>query len=210
MNLPDIKEIRRKQILEAAIKCFSEHGFYQTTMETVAKEANLAKGTLYIYFKNKKALILEMFNYISDEAAAESENMISGETKSPLEKIEAVLDFVFNFMENNHNWQKLIPKIYIYWSELLQDSNVIDFAKRKNDFYDKLIAGIIKEGIETGDFRKMDKYKAAVLINSVIVGLSIAINVLNSGTLSEYKQDLKDFVINAIKKKNKSYKKDNP
>ncbi len=50
------KEKKKKAILDAAKKIIAEKGFRAMTMDQVAKEANVAKGTLYIYFKNKDSL----------------------------------------------------------------------------------------------------------------------------------------------------------
>ena len=52
----------RSRILEAALKTFGERGFYGTTMEDVAAEAGITKGTIYWYFKNKE----ELFSGIID------------------------------------------------------------------------------------------------------------------------------------------------
>ena len=50
------KEQMRQEILDAALKAFLKHGFHKTTMEKIAKEANIAKGTLYLYFSSKEEL----------------------------------------------------------------------------------------------------------------------------------------------------------
>ena len=50
------KEQRRKAILDAAEKVFFEKGLKYSTMDDVAEEAELSKGTLYLYFKNKEEL----------------------------------------------------------------------------------------------------------------------------------------------------------
>ncbi len=47
---------RRRQIMTAARKVFSIKGFTKTTMEDIAREAELSPGTLYLYFKNKEEL----------------------------------------------------------------------------------------------------------------------------------------------------------
>ncbi|HMK45036.1 MAG TPA: TetR/AcrR family transcriptional regulator [Methanocella sp.] len=47
---------RRKIILDAALKLFSSKGYENVTMDDVARETGLAKGTLYLYFKNKETL----------------------------------------------------------------------------------------------------------------------------------------------------------
>ena len=50
------KEIRRKAIIKAAKKVFAKTGFFNATMDNIAIESQLSKGTLYLYFKNKDDL----------------------------------------------------------------------------------------------------------------------------------------------------------
>ncbi len=50
------RERRRQQIIVAAKRVFSEKGYSKSTMEDIAKEAELSPGTLYLYFKNKDEL----------------------------------------------------------------------------------------------------------------------------------------------------------
>lgn len=49
-------------IFQSTLKLVEAHGLAGTTMQAVAKEAELATGTLYIYFQNKEALIVELFD----------------------------------------------------------------------------------------------------------------------------------------------------
>ncbi len=53
---------RRDQILDAAARLFAQKGFHTTTIRDIAKEAGIADGTIYNYFKNKTALLLGIFN----------------------------------------------------------------------------------------------------------------------------------------------------
>lgn len=53
---------RRNQILDAAAVLFAQQGFHTTTIKDIAKEAGIADGTIYNYFKNKTALLLAIFN----------------------------------------------------------------------------------------------------------------------------------------------------
>ena len=53
---------RRDQILDAAAKLFAQNGFHSTTIRDIAKEAGIADGTIYNYFRNKPALLLGIFD----------------------------------------------------------------------------------------------------------------------------------------------------
>jgi AcrR family transcriptional regulator len=51
------EELRRTQILEAALAVFSREGFHATRVDAIAREAGLAKGTIYLYFPTKEAIV---------------------------------------------------------------------------------------------------------------------------------------------------------
>ena len=59
--VPDYKEIARSNILKASIKVFSKKGFHGTTMNEIAKEVGVSKGTLYTYFKSKEDILNEIW-----------------------------------------------------------------------------------------------------------------------------------------------------
>ena len=54
------REIKRQRILDAALKLFARKGFEATALEEVARGARLAKGTLYLYFKDKEDLYAQV------------------------------------------------------------------------------------------------------------------------------------------------------
>ncbi|HWT96839.1 MAG TPA: TetR/AcrR family transcriptional regulator [Terriglobales bacterium] len=53
----DRSEIRRRQILDAAVECFRRQGFHGTSMATISKAAKMSVGHIYHYFENKEAII---------------------------------------------------------------------------------------------------------------------------------------------------------
>jgi len=54
-------ENKHQKILQAAIKVFSEKGFYNSRVSEIAKEASVADGTIYLYFKNKDDILISLF-----------------------------------------------------------------------------------------------------------------------------------------------------
>ena len=51
-----LTDLRRSEIIAAALKVFAKKGFHNTRAEDVAAQARIAKGTLYLYFKSKEAI----------------------------------------------------------------------------------------------------------------------------------------------------------
>jgi AcrR family transcriptional regulator len=67
---------RKKLILEAATKSFSLFGYKATTMDQVAKIANVGKGTIYTFYKNKEELFREIVQRMIEEMKYEAEQSL--------------------------------------------------------------------------------------------------------------------------------------
>lgn len=60
-----LADVRRKQIVETAINCFSQNGFHGTSMSELLTKSGLGAGQLYRYFPSKDAIILEVVKSIA-------------------------------------------------------------------------------------------------------------------------------------------------
>jgi AcrR family transcriptional regulator len=60
-------EPKHQLLLEAAMKLFSRHGYRRTSVDDIAQEAQVAKGTVYVYFKDKEALFKAVVEYFADQ-----------------------------------------------------------------------------------------------------------------------------------------------
>jgi AcrR family transcriptional regulator len=88
LDAPPSTRSQRKlaQIMEAAGRLFREHGYGMTTMDAVARDADVSKATLYAYFAGKRELFAAV---ISDEGDRHSGALLAGEDSS--EDIDASL-----------------------------------------------------------------------------------------------------------------------
>ncbi|RLQ90626.1 TetR/AcrR family transcriptional regulator [Falsibacillus albus] len=57
---------KRTKIITSAMELFAEHGFHETSMQTVANYSNISKGNIYTYFKSKEDLLYHIFKYFGD------------------------------------------------------------------------------------------------------------------------------------------------
>ena len=61
------KKARRKQLIEATIKCIADNGLSGTTMADVTQQAGLSLGIVNLHFQSKEKLLIETMRYISTE-----------------------------------------------------------------------------------------------------------------------------------------------
>jgi AcrR family transcriptional regulator len=90
------RERRRQQIIVAAKRVFSEKGFAKSTMEDIAREAELSPGTLYLYFKNKDELYASLSLRILQYLNIRLEDVKKEKGIEPREKITAIKDAFYD------------------------------------------------------------------------------------------------------------------
>jgi TetR/AcrR family fatty acid metabolism transcriptional regulator len=136
------------RIINAATKVFAKKGFFQAKVSDIAKEAQVADGTIYLYFDNKDDILISLFE---EQMKVVLENMIEqvSEEKDAIKKIERFALTHLKLIELNKNMAEIIQV------ELRQSSKFMkDYKNDKFMRYLNLIGDVIKEGQEKGIFKK--------------------------------------------------------
>lgn len=96
-------EERKKEIVETACQLFLSKGYDKTTMRDVMEQLQIAKGTIYHYFKSKDQLLDAVITQIVDEDLAKMKQLVDGAEGSALDMME----FLALHSANNHDQQTL-------------------------------------------------------------------------------------------------------
>jgi|WetSurMetagenome_2_1015567.scaffolds.fasta_scaffold02452_4 TetR/AcrR family transcriptional regulator, fatty acid metabolism regulator protein len=96
---------KEKDILDAAILVFGEFGYAKAKMQDIAARANIAIGTVYLYFKNKEQIILHIFDTVWGELAQLVSGLRENAAMTPQHKVTALIDELFDRFTRN---QKLM------------------------------------------------------------------------------------------------------
>jgi len=140
-------EEKYRMILNAAKHVFAMEGFYNSKVSEIAREAHVADGTIYLYFKNKDDILISLFE--------EELNRIMINVKSKIEHIEDPREKIIVFCDNHLNMvesdRALAEVIQV---ELRQSNKFMREYKNKHFLaYLNIIADIIAQGQEQGIFR---------------------------------------------------------
>src|SRR5438034_686502 len=73
-----IVEFRRETILDAALRAFARSGYEGTSVDAIAAEASIAKGTVYLYFESKAKIYLSAIMHVANKLYAETESRFVG------------------------------------------------------------------------------------------------------------------------------------
>ena len=80
---------KRERILAAAERIFARHGFFAARVSEIAKEAGVADGTIYLYFKSKDDLLISLFENRMTQVNHELRRAIAGQR--PAEQLRAFI-----------------------------------------------------------------------------------------------------------------------
>ncbi|HIP44301.1 MAG TPA: TetR/AcrR family transcriptional regulator [Sulfurospirillum arcachonense] len=194
------KNEKKRAIALAAIPLLAKFGLVKTSVEAIAKEANVAKGTVYLYFKTKEEIVLEIWNYANELLDKNrKENFSKDSTAS--EKINHYFDF--SILEEDHNMDILLKLLAMNMSTILNfshDGLVKHFKQERIKEIDTL-EKILKEGTNSGEFKTIDINLTANLFANSFHGTllnSIAINK-NIDEIRAIIHPQIDFLIDSIK-----------
>jgi len=136
------------RIIGAATKVFARKGFFHAKVSDIAKEAQVADGTIYLYFENKDDILISLFE---EQMKAVLDNMVQqiSEENDAINKIEKFALTHLRLIEHNKNMAEIIQV------ELRQSSKFMkEYKNEKFMQYLNLISDVIREGQEQGVFRK--------------------------------------------------------
>ena len=81
---------KREAILEAAFKVIADKGYFETRVEDIARAAGVAKGTVYLHFKDKADIYIGLVDWLFEQAVGAVRD-VDTRPLSPREKLEQVL-----------------------------------------------------------------------------------------------------------------------
>lgn len=107
------REEKLEHILDAVVACLARYGFAGTTMDLIAEEAGVSKGTLTYYFKNKEDIIVRVASHVANKFHGEVRQSLEGLT-DPRERLMRVID---QFWAGYAGRPELISGYYDLWSQ---------------------------------------------------------------------------------------------
>ena len=160
-------EERRAEIIQAAMRCFARNGYHRTSMDDVVAESGLSKGTLYWYFKNKQALFIAMLEAFFAELAAPLEQVVS--SSGPVgDRLRILTDL---FWETFNEQREVGDLMMEFWAESIRDEAINAYFRRLFEPYIDMLASLIEEGVESGEFRQVSPKAVASFYGAMVDGL---------------------------------------
>lgn len=158
------REERREQILESALRVFTEKGYKGSTTVDIAGQAGVSEVTLFRYFDSKKQIFAQAIEPILITSLKET--LVAANSMDPVEKLKYILKDRISFVSSHREVIKLI----LMESQI--NPEVADFD------YIKQIVSLLKNSIkEAGILLADEEFSLRLLMGSILLFLYLPVDI---------------------------------
>jgi len=158
----EVREFKRERILDEAIPLIAEQGFQGVSIDTIAKKLKVTKPFIYTYFKNKDALLEEIFVGAADNLLGGLDNVFAV-SRPPEEQLRVFVELYV--LENIRRSD--ITTIFLNEEKNLSEESRLKLRKQHHEF-DRKLAQMIDDGRASGVFDVDDPMLASLAISGMV------------------------------------------
>jgi AcrR family transcriptional regulator len=160
---------RRQDIFLAAEQVFARKGYHDASIEEIARAAEYGTGTVYLYFKDKETLYIELFGEKIRELATSVRQGV-GDENDPLAALSRLIRARMEFFERNQDFFRIYMRegLDVWWLK----SRKWDGVRKVYAGYIETMTDIIRRGQKAGRFRPGDSRRYAVALSGIMVQLT--------------------------------------
>lgn len=179
------KRLRHQQILDAAYDVFNQVGFHSATIDQIAERAELAKGTIYIYFKSKEELYFSLL-LNGQEIIIGMLTDLEKRNPPPEELLREISDTLFRFYREHTSYFRIFTAMQ---QEDMQAKMSPELSRQINEQATtilNLMSNQIQGAMEAGSFDAVSPWHVANILWGSFIGiaqLAITREQLRVGTM---------------------------
>lgn len=178
-KLFDVPE-KKFKIYMAAANVFGRKGFYKTTIEEIAQEANIGKSTVYEYVESKEKLFSDV---VSNGFSFFMASLV--EILDDVETTEArIKTFIKAWLELIKNHYSLYKVILCDYYDPCRDEKTDELFWVLKTRIEELLADTVNEGVQKGQLREVDISLISISLVGILMGVSSAFDRVDSESIN--------------------------
>jgi TetR/AcrR family transcriptional regulator, repressor of fatR-cypB operon len=195
INIQNKKQLKKEEIMQAALELFASKGFYNTTIPDIAKALKMSVGNMYNYFKSKDTLAKEIINFIS-KYLGNKLRLINDMDITTKEKTRKIIEVYFQTASLKPEMIDYFLRIYLSNHEVF--NNGCEGMICVNDFIIEIMI-YFEEGVKNKELRDQEFFSAFGLFMGYLGGMVFlkGENVLPK-ELNEYIDDISFNIYKAL------------
>jgi TetR/AcrR family transcriptional regulator, cholesterol catabolism regulator len=186
---------RRTEVCATAARLFREYGYSSATMDLIADEVGLNKGTLYHYYPAKSAILFELMSKQID-ATLEIIDQVPADGTT-VERMRELLRLQVEHVSNKHD------EIVVFFQELpwaekhLPPEQAADLRRRVRR-YEHFTRQLLTAGVRSGEFRPIDVRIVMSSMIGILAYVPVWFRASTGKAQATLVEELTDFVMNGI------------
>ncbi len=162
-----VQEFRTRAIEAAAVRVIAEKGLAGATMQAIAEEAGVAKGTLYLYFENRADLLQNAAEATYSEIMERLEAVLAQELEFA-DKIRALVLAMLEFVDSHRDFFRLYVAVRYAESDIAEGSRLERPTMSHYQVYLGQLTRLLGDAIKTGRVSAVDPTKLAIFMTEGI------------------------------------------
>lgn len=146
---------------------FARRGFSEARMDDIVAASGLSKGALYWYFKSKDEIIAAILEHFFGFELHEIQDVL----EEPVNVSERLVLLIHRAARELKEMATIIPITLEFYSTATRNQYVQQSLKQYYDSYLKMLASLIEQGVNHGEFRPVDAMETATAIGALYEGL---------------------------------------
>jgi len=182
-------------MLETARRLFWENGYNATSMREIAMSYGCRPANIYNFFSDKEEILFEVLREEMEQIIHPIKHLEEDDHTSPMEQLRFVIESHLRVTLSYRRSSGLLFDVALDSLSPGKRKIIIGFR----DTYDRIIRKVIRRGIDTGVFPKLDVRLAGFMIASMITRTRIWFHPKKGVSVSELADLISDFALNGLK-----------
>lgn len=184
---------KKENILDAATKIFAKEGYDNASVDEIALQANVAKGTFYYYFKSKEDLFISLVSSGTDKLS-DSMTAAASEYTNPIDKISTIVESQYEFFSKNKDLCRvLLSEIWRFESKWKQK-----YAPKRDKYIFAMEQAIIQGQNDNVFNKNLDPKLASIAIFGLTATSALDQIVIGQKITHKTIEMIKQIAINSL------------
>src|SRR3954453_20868061 len=167
-----VQEFRVQSIQEAAMRVIARKGMSAATMAEIASEAGVAKGTIYLYFRDRDELVEKTFETAIGELHKRVDAVLAREGTFE-ERFRALMSAELAFFRENAEFFRLYLSLRMPQGNAMQQRRQKRHCEPRYRARVEVFSNLLKDAMERGEIRKADPHRLALLLKEAAMPITL-------------------------------------
>ncbi|MDP6994374.1 MAG: TetR family transcriptional regulator C-terminal domain-containing protein [Woeseiaceae bacterium] len=172
------KEVRRRELIDATIKCIARKGLGNTTLADVASEAGLSQGIVNLHFQSKDNLLAETLRSIADEYHEQFMETLDDSGPDPAMQLLALMEMD---LKPSICDRKKLAVWFAFLGEVKAVPTYRKICSQRNQDYDRIMLELATAVIQNGGYEDINPRSVADVLSSLTDGMWLSC-LMNPGS----------------------------